>query len=692
MSTKSIAHDYFERKTKDARKVFVCSFCHSELCGTTAGIRLEKHILFCGEASDEAKKRVADCRNAKDEHRAHKKRKTQDDASVSLSSRSSVWKQGNISDWISSLKPSDEAMRDFWITMVKLIAKHGSPFRLLEDDLFDKAMQNLCPNFKNTSYRRIQSILKELKKQSDEQARRYVCETELVSLATDGWSTPGNIPLMNFVVVGQPGRTPYLWTAEYLQGIKSSDSISELVDRVIADVGKSKVVAVVSDNHPATLKGIRKACEQNEGTVSYGCAAHILNLLAQDILNAKSGIPLLRRSVESATSVAKMFRGRSILRNEYKKVQDEQKAHGKKEQKLPVLPCGSRWSTTWECLNSLITSRETMQTAATRTRMKYEEKHEKTTNSGEIKAYDALISTLCDGKNFWNGVKYAEKYFHAIWKAISKLESDASYVCDIVPTLSALVLEVEKVQQDPPSVEWCDVAPRFWALYERRMKMFDWSLLTLCYILTPSTWIAHSAIDSLTRDTHEWKLIQKAGDTLEFSSLRDYCTRVLKYDGEKTNDAVTEYMKFTARTSPFSWELFDVNLTKHAHLWWENIGATRAPILSDVAKRIVCIPSTSASSERNWKLFKRQYSKLRSRLLADNACTIVKILSVFNSETPAISHKEESQDHALEEDSVDECDEIEEVVSVDEDSSDGEMEEGELQDISTELDESPHTS
>eukprot|EP01028_Stygiella_incarcerata_P012107 TRINITY_DN7280_c0_g1_i2.p1 TRINITY_DN7280_c0_g1~~TRINITY_DN7280_c0_g1_i2.p1 ORF type:complete len:372 (+),score=54.75 TRINITY_DN7280_c0_g1_i2:92-1207(+) len=319
MSTKSIAHDYFERKTKDARKVFVCSFCHSELCGTTAGIRLEKHILFCGEASDEAKKRVADCRNAKDEHRAHKKRKTQDDASVSLSSRSSVWKQGNISDWISSLKPSDEAMRDFWITMVKLIAKHGSPFRLLEDDLFDKAMQNLCPNFKNTSYRRIQSILKELKKQSDEQARRYVCETELVSLATDGWSTPGNIPLMNFVVVGQPGRTPYLWTAEYLQGIKSSDSISELVDRVIADVGKSKVVAVVSDNHPATLKGIRKACEQNEGTVSYGCAAHILNLLAQDILNAKSGIPLLRRSVESATSVAKMFRGRSILRNEYKK-------------------------------------------------------------------------------------------------------------------------------------------------------------------------------------------------------------------------------------------------------------------------------------------------------------------------------------------------------------------------------------
>ena len=80
------------------------------------------------------------------------------------------------------------------------------------------------------------------------------------------------------------------------------------------------------------------------------------------------------------------------------------------------------------------------------------------------------------------------------------------------------------------------------------------------------------------------------------------------------------------------------------------------------------MPSTSASSERNWKLFKRQYSKLRSRLLADNACTIVKILSVFNSETPKISHKEEGQDHALEEegqdhaleeDSVDDSEEIE---------------------------------
>ena len=117
------------------------------------------------------------------------------------------------------------------------------------------------------------------------------------------------------------------------------------------------------------------------------------------------------------------------------------------------------------------------------------------------------------------------------------------------------------------------------------------------------------------------------------------------------------------------------------------------------------MPSTSASSERNWKLFKRQYSKLRSRLLADNACTIVKILSVFNSETPKISHKEEGQDHALEEecqdhaleeegqdhaleeDSVDDSEEIEEVISVDEDSSNEEMEEGESQDISMELDE-----
>ena len=113
------------------------------------------------------------------------------------------------------------------------------------------------------------------------------------------------------------------------------------------------------------------------------------------------------------------------------------------------------------------------------------------------------------------------------------------------------------------------------------------------------------------------------------------------------------------------------------------------------------MPSTSASSERNWKLFKRQYSKLRSRLLADNACTIVKILSVFNSETPKISHKEEGQDHALEEegqdhalkeDSVDDSEEIEEVISVDEDSSNEEMEEGESQDISMELDEPLHTS
>jgi hypothetical protein len=40
----------------------------------------------------------------------------------------------------------------------------------------------------------------------------------------------------------------------------------------------------------------------------------------------------------------------------------------------------------------------------------------------------------------------------------------------------------------------------------------------------------------------------------------------------------------------------------------------RYPVLSDVAIRILSIPATSASSERNWSTFGFIHSKLRNRL------------------------------------------------------------------------------
>ena len=57
-------------------------------------------------------------------------------------------------------------------------------------------------------------------------------------------------------------------------------------------------------------------------------------------------------------------------------------------------------------------------------------------------------------------------------------------------------------------------------------------------------------------------------------------------------------------------------------LWWHK-NSLAYPLLSKLAKKLLCIPATSAPSERVFSVAGRTITKLRSRLRPDNAACLV---------------------------------------------------------------------
>ncbi|QQP50145.1 Transposase, partial [Caligus rogercresseyi] len=162
-----------------------------------------------------------------------------------------------------------------------------------------------------------------------------------VCFGLDGWSNVHNEPIICETVTTSEGQV-YLvdtvdtsgrpHTAEYLKDMAAS-SIAKTENDFKCSVG-----SIVTDN-AANVKKMRTNLEEtleHKKLVTYGCSAHILNLLAHDL-----EIPNIKDQV---VHVIKYFRNNHFASATYR-------ADGNK---ALVMPQDVRWNTMAGCLNSYI--------------------------------------------------------------------------------------------------------------------------------------------------------------------------------------------------------------------------------------------------------------------------------------------------------------------------------------------------
>lgn len=228
--------------------------------------------------------------------------------------------------------------------VARMIFATNSPFRLVQHPQFLKMVQTLRPGYIPPSRKDIADKYldlvyeKEYKKCADDLNNETVC------LSLDGWSNIHNEPIICVTLTTSTGQIYLVDTIDTSGKPHTADYLLQLVQNSIKKAEQDfgcRIGSVVTDN-AANVTKMRKLLEESSETehtvLTYGCAAHLLNLLAHDleIDNVKQHV----------VHVVKYFRNNHYAAARYRQEGGQ----------CLVMPQDTRWNTMSDCLKAYITN------------------------------------------------------------------------------------------------------------------------------------------------------------------------------------------------------------------------------------------------------------------------------------------------------------------------------------------------
>jgi hypothetical protein len=98
-----------------------------------------------------------------------------------------------------------------------------------------------------------------------------------------------------------------------------------------------------------------------------------------------------------------------------------------------------------------------------------------------------------------------------------------------------------------------------------------------------------------------------------------------KFNLNDDNEAYDQFVQFINDMSSQTTEQMEFLKSINAQTWWNFIGKEKYPILYCVAKRLMDMIPTSATSERVWSIFKFIHSRLRNKLTDEKIEKLVQL-------------------------------------------------------------------
>jgi hypothetical protein len=454
----------------------------------------------------------------------------------------------------------------------------GLPLSVTENDHMKQFFKRIRPCFHLPS--RYELSVPYLQKEYEiiqKKVLKKIREAESLTILTDGWTDVNGIGIMN-IMVATP--IPLFYRAvDSGTEAHTGEYISEMLGEVIEEVGVPKVEAVVTDNAYNMKSAWAKLKNKYPNLLTYGCMAHGLNLLLKDLFKK---ITTLSRCAAKSKDVIKFFLNKQLPRQILKEVQLKE---NNKETAL-VVSVDTRWGSTVLSLLSLL--KKTVM-----------DKRIKKQIDQQTKRY------VLDEGNFWCIIEKVCKMTEPLLKMITLLETDTPSMSKIFPLLKSIETKFLTEYGDENVLTFLNKADqkKTIGIFNERKSFFYHEVQLAAYLLDPK----EKGLN-LNEDENETAL----------NFIVDFAVNH-KYKVDKVLQEITEY---TSKSG--SWG--NMNIWNAAEVsepltWWRAFFDIKE--LTKVATRILSLPSTSASCERNFKTFANIKTKKRNLLTIERTNKLV---------------------------------------------------------------------
>lgn len=462
------------------------------------------------------------------------------------------------------------------LQVARYIYATNTAFRAVEHQEFKTLIKMLRPGYTPPSRYVISNQLLDEVHASIQSAIKENLLNKNVCLTLDGWSNVHNDPIIGICVTDIETNQVHLLesidssghghTAEYLlQVLKNSI-------RKCYEEYKCNVTSVVTDNASNMTKmrsDLFKELDQKD-ILTYGCSAHILNLLAHD-LEGGLETPDLKENIKT---ICKYFRNNHFAHAKYKE------AGGS----ALNLPQDVRWNTLADCLESYLKNWPILYNVCSSNKVVFDKDIIKLVNDTDLKI---------DAQNYLKKLKL-------IAVALDKVQES---MCTISQATEIWVKLMKRFEEEKANGEF---TRRDVQKVRDRMEM----------AITP----AHYLANLLDHRFMGENLTQHQRDT------------AMEYAETYFPDAMPTIINYQAKCTPFKQYMISTQIKENVTplAWWRSLKCLD-PIVIQLVQQLHTAVSSSANIERLFSSYGLVHSKLRNRLGNDKAAKLVSVFKELNN-------------------------------------------------------------